>query len=94
MEAHESDRAMPSGLTPQQAWRWCLRQTLREGRLAAAEGRAISLPNLERLFCRQWHRVAATLKPALDQKRAQQWEQTGRRWVRQQARKIGRSARS
>jgi len=45
---------VPRGLPPQRAWRWCLRRTLRDVRLAAARGRPMSLPNALRLLHRRW----------------------------------------
>lgn len=39
------------------AWRWCLRRSERDGRLAARRGRPISPQNLRRLAARRWHAV-------------------------------------
>jgi len=45
---------VPEGLSPGRAWRWCLKRTLRDMRLAAARGRPMSRPNALRLLRRRW----------------------------------------
>ncbi len=56
---------VPRGLDVERAWRWCVHRTIRDARLAAARGRSISRPNLERLFARRWARLMEGL-PAMD----------------------------
>jgi len=50
---------VPQGLSPERAWRWCLLRTLRDVRLAARRGRAISQTNARRLLYRRWEQVKA-----------------------------------
>lgn len=55
---------VPRRLGATRGWRWCVLRTIRDARLAAARGRPISRPTLERLFARRWHRLAAGLPVA------------------------------
>lgn len=48
---------VPVYLPLPRAWRWCLLATIRDQRLAARRGRAISFPNLRRLLLRRWAEV-------------------------------------
>jgi len=50
------------------AWRWCIVRTLRDLRLSIRRGRPISRPNLERLFCRRWHRATPHARESSSQR--------------------------
>ena len=50
-------RNIPTNLSFERAWRWCILVTIRDLRLSAARQRTISLPNMKRLFLRRFHDV-------------------------------------
>jgi len=73
---------VPTGLGPQRAWRWCLLMTLRDAHHAQRRGGQISVPNLERLFCRRWARTASRCAPTVGGRRYHTWAQRGRQVLR------------
>jgi len=80
---HDSHAArVPRGLDPQRAWRWCLLVTLRDALRARRRQREISMPNMERMFCRRWARVAGRCAPAVGGRRYHTWARRGRELLR------------
>lgn len=47
------------------AWRWCVKRTQRDGRLAARRGRPISAANQRRLRTRRWAELAEGSSPEI-----------------------------
>jgi len=52
----------PLGLSRGRLWRWCVLRTVRDARLAAAQGRPIAARNLARRFERRWWRAVAEIQ--------------------------------
>ncbi|MFW6032531.1 MAG: hypothetical protein ACOCTI_04065, partial [Phycisphaeraceae bacterium] len=57
------DTKLPRGLSPETAWRWCLRDCIADLDRSAARNRLMSQPVLERLFTRRWNRLARRCQP-------------------------------
>ena len=52
-------RTIPTALSFERSWRWCILATIRDLRLSVARGRTMSLPNTRRLFLRRFHDVCS-----------------------------------
>ena len=98
--AFQDESLVPTGLSPERARRWCVLASLRTLRLSVQRGRTMSLPNLLRLYRRQWAEVAAELGVPADADRAAMWltrlyraeqpfEDTDWRWCRRRLMMLG-----
>jgi hypothetical protein len=58
---------VPSDLSADRAWRWCVLRIVRDAKLAKYKGRPIARHHLERLFARRWYDMLENLNE-LDKK--------------------------
>ena len=62
LPTRENLTSHPSALRMDRLWRWCVLKTLRDLHVSARRGRALSMPNVERLFLLRWNRSAGEAK--------------------------------
>lgn len=74
-------RTVPTGLSFERAWRWCLLSAIRDLRRSAARRRTMSLPNTRRLFLRRFNDACAALGVSEDASLRTQRAELGTRFV-------------
>jgi len=76
---------VPTGLSGQRLWRWCVVRTIRDARLARGEGRPWPAHQLARRFERRWWRCVGAGAVAAEPGIAEDAARAGRRAVRRWA---------